>query len=229
MGHKKCFLCGETRKLREISYHRLPTDLEMRNLWLKSLNVEDKVIESFKTQPVLCSKHFQSQDIMFAGGRRVLHMNAIPVLFSASSVKIESPNEVMLSSFPTMYETEHAEIIQSTSPHYVSHHDQGIQDIESQKRRYSSEMENNSNPSAPVSPQQSKNFRYVGDFTQNDIEDPILRKKFWIICRNTFKTQKMRIRSLQKKINRVNLKINSLEALTRQLKQDLISRVQTTH
>ncbi|XP_045467576.1 uncharacterized protein LOC123675990 isoform X8 [Harmonia axyridis] len=102
MAHKKCIICGENRELKLVSYHRFPTDLKIRHVWLKSLNIEEDEIGS---QSLVCSGHFNSGDIIVAGKRRFLHFNAIPV-----SSKKENTNSLGLQEKDVLYHKDHDNI-----------------------------------------------------------------------------------------------------------------------
>ncbi|XP_045467563.1 uncharacterized protein LOC123675990 isoform X3 [Harmonia axyridis] len=81
---------------------RFPTDLKIRHVWLKSLNIEEDEIGS---QSLVCSGHFNSGDIIVAGKRRFLHFNAIPV-----SSKKENTNSLGLQEKDVLYHKDHDNI-----------------------------------------------------------------------------------------------------------------------
>lgn len=58
-----------------------------------------------------------------------------------------------------------------------------------------------------------KLFRYSGDFTEQDLETPRKRKMFWNAYKVMCRENKMRIRSLEQKSRRLQLKVNSLNNL----------------
>lgn len=58
-----------------------------------------------------------------------------------------------------------------------------------------------------------KLLRYSGDFTEQDLETPRKRKMFWNAYRVMCQEHKMRIRCLEPKARRLQLKVNSLNSL----------------
>ncbi|VEN63851.1 unnamed protein product, partial [Callosobruchus maculatus] len=69
-----------------------------------------------------------------------------------------------------------------------------------------------------------RQMRYFGDFKQDDIEDPLIRKQYWHVSQRTVAVCRQKIKNLQRKNKRIARKIHTLEALTRHLrKNNLIS------
>nr|CAI5845170.1 unnamed protein product [Callosobruchus analis] len=65
-----------------------------------------------------------------------------------------------------------------------------------------------------------RQLRYFGDYKQEDIEDPLIRKQYWHISQRAVAVCKKKIRNLQRKNKQITSKIHSLEAPTRHLREN---------
>ncbi|XP_018321780.1 SAFB-like transcription modulator isoform X2 [Agrilus planipennis] len=109
-----CCAYGCTKKFvknSSISFHKLPTNPEMREKWIKAVRSENFILSN---NAVVCSEHFSSADfINLSNRRRTLTKDAVPTIFNypEHSVK-ESLSRRSIRNTPYQ---EDAEIFASTS------------------------------------------------------------------------------------------------------------------
>ena len=81
---KKCLPSIKDEKLR---YHKLPTDLDFRNLWIQKLN---PLNVSLNTKNVLvCSRHFHNEDYCNSDAKKKLTRTAVPHLEESYHCNLE--------------------------------------------------------------------------------------------------------------------------------------------
>ena len=79
-------ICSSSAKFTTLSFHRFPTDPELRAKWVVNIR-RDKF--TITPRCYVCSRHFVKEDIIETkGGRHQLRKGAVPVLFEWNGYEI---------------------------------------------------------------------------------------------------------------------------------------------
>lgn len=73
---------SQTKKAPGVSFHEIPSDRSLRELWLKSISREDWVPNDTSNYSVVCSLHFRESDFRENVKKRLLKPGAVPSVFS---------------------------------------------------------------------------------------------------------------------------------------------------
>lgn len=73
---------SQTKKAPGVSFHEIPSDSGLRELWLKSISREDWVPNDTSNYSVVCSLHFRESDFRDNVRKRLLKPGAVPSVFS---------------------------------------------------------------------------------------------------------------------------------------------------
>ncbi|KAH9383111.1 hypothetical protein HPB48_023846 [Haemaphysalis longicornis] len=73
---------SQTKKAPGVSFHEIPSDSGLRELWLKSISREDWVPNDTSNYSVVCSLHFRQSDFRDNVKKRLLKPGAVPSVFS---------------------------------------------------------------------------------------------------------------------------------------------------
>ncbi|XP_025418240.1 uncharacterized protein LOC112688985 isoform X2 [Sipha flava] len=207
-----------------IKFHKYPADIELKMKWLASIKNPNWFVPYPRS--VVCSKHFDDDDYKInVWGHKKLKINAIP--------KSTINRQFLLNEFEVLYvSTENSggselnsnvsEIVNTITSGTSNLSTNSTMDLDDSIILGSLDENNvaiNLSITTPT-PKKRKPFRYLGDFKEEDLETPRIRKMFWSMYKTTLDNKIKAEKVLKQKNYRLKMKIKALNSLIDKLQAD---------
>ncbi|KAF4529836.1 hypothetical protein B566_EDAN017933, partial [Ephemera danica] len=217
-------------------YHTLfPKDAEIRAKWTAALRRDNFKPTNGST---LCSKHFDSDCFEKSGWttRANLKQGSIPTIFDFPE---HLQRNVAKRKPPKQRDEPHPKksIEANTEPssdddnrlgdHEANSHDDSLDVVESHVTDESPDVMDLSSKSVEMNKEKQKTFRksYVGDFIENDMQDPRKARQFFRTAQGRIQQNRKYIKVLRQTVRRKTEKIASMEQLVDHLEnQKLVTQ-----
>ncbi|KAF4529837.1 hypothetical protein B566_EDAN017934 [Ephemera danica] len=214
---------------------KFPKDAEIRAKWTAALRRDNFKPTNGST---LCSKHFDSDCFEKSGWttRANLKQGSIPTIFDFPE---HLQRNVAKRKPPKQRDEPHPKksIEANTEPssdddnrlgdHEANSHDDSLDVVESHVTDESPDVMDLSSKSVEMNKEKQKTFRksYVGDFIENDMQDPRKARQFFRTAQGRIQQNRKYIKVLRQTVRRKTEKIASMEQLVDHLEnQKLVTQ-----
>ncbi|XP_044749195.1 THAP domain-containing protein 2-like isoform X2 [Coccinella septempunctata] len=208
---KSCAAINCTKRFKKgenIKFHKFPKDEVLRKKWLLAVRRKDFIP---KDSSLICSKHFVEEDYYInVHGNKNLKVGSVPSVFDfPGKIQKKTPRRKLIRKG-----VEEPNVEEENGPSTsLSSSNLFKRDVTTTSVLTESTL------ARQPKRRKRQNPIYMGDFEEDDLQNPVKRRKYWEISQATLRKQQKTIKMLRIKTRRYENKISSLNSLLDDLKE----------